>query len=61
MHTVSTEERNGEYRFVCSCGTTGNWYGNQGIAYNTGYAHKQAAEGNPSDSGNSNDDPRVGW
>ncbi len=47
MHTISVEERNGEYRFVCSCGVTGSWYGTRDLAYSIGLSHKEYADGNP--------------
>jgi hypothetical protein len=61
MHTVSTEERNGQYRFTCTCGTTGNWYGTAEVAQSTGYSHKEYAEGSPNTQPGGSDDPHVGY
>ena len=62
MHTISIEERNGcNWRFVCTCGTTGNWYGTRDVASSTGYSHKQNAEGNPNNADGWRDDPRMGY
>lgn len=61
MHTISVEERNGEYRYTCSCGSTGNWYGTSGMAMSTGLGHKTAAEGEPNVQPGGSDDPQIGY
>jgi hypothetical protein len=62
MHTIGLgEKHNGEYRFECSCGVVGNWYGNVDTACFTGYAHKEHAEGTPDNADDWRDDPRMGY
>ena len=61
VHTISVEERNGEYRFVCSCGVAGNWYGTSGMAMSTGLGHKTSAEGEPNVQRGGSDDLYVGY
>jgi len=61
MHTISTEPDGDGYRARCSCGWSSNRYGSSDAARFVGYTHKAQAEGNPTDNGNSNDDPRTGW
>lgn len=46
MHTISVEKkRQYEFRFTCSCGVTGNYYGTATMAYQTGLAHKESLDG----------------
>jgi hypothetical protein len=61
MHTISIAESNGKYRFECSCGIVGNWYGNKDVAASTGSGHKQQADGNPDQQPGGSDDPHTGW
>lgn len=61
MHTISVAERNGEYRFECSCGVNGNWYGTSGMAMSTGLGHKTDAEGTPNNADSYPDDPQIGY
>jgi hypothetical protein len=61
MHTISVEKRNDEYRYVCSCGSTGNWYGTSGMAMSTGLGHKTNKEGLPNNADSYPDDPHMGW
>lgn len=61
MHIVSVVTDGDGYRAQCNCGWTSNRYGTESMAWNMAYNHKDLREANPSDSGNSNDDPRVGF
>jgi hypothetical protein len=46
MHIIRVEpEKQYQFRFHCSCGTTGNAYGTATLAYQTGLAHKEAMDG----------------
>lgn len=62
MHTYSIAEDDGEFWFVCSCGTTGNKYGSHQAASSTGAAHKQCADSEPDhDKTNRAQTPHLGY
>lgn len=62
MHTISIAESNGEYRFECTCGVVGNWYGTYGMAETTGNIHKLSADGEPDrDKTNRTQTPYLGY
>lgn len=48
MHTFSIADRGDrEYRFECTCGVVGNWYGTYAVAQETGNIHKESTDGDP--------------
>ena len=63
MHTISIADRGDrEYRFECTCGTVGNWYGTYAAAQETGNAHKEFADGDPDrDKTNRKHTPHLGY